>query len=90
MASSWTADQKGFCNEHSRWLNAAGKASPNPLVLRTCQDGQVIAEGWHDHLGGLHAEQMAITMQKRMDILRTVLPHTPLWNRAIWTHSALY
>jgi diaminohydroxyphosphoribosylaminopyrimidine deaminase/5-amino-6-(5-phosphoribosylamino)uracil reductase len=24
------------------------------------KDGAVIAEGWHDHLGGLHAEQMAI------------------------------
>ena len=24
------------------------------------RDGKVIAEGWHDHIGGLHAEQMAI------------------------------
>jgi diaminohydroxyphosphoribosylaminopyrimidine deaminase/5-amino-6-(5-phosphoribosylamino)uracil reductase len=24
------------------------------------KDSKVIAEGWHDHLGGLHAEQMAI------------------------------
>ena len=36
-------------------------AAPNPLVgCVLVKDGEVIAEGWHDHLGGLHAEQMAI------------------------------
>ena len=34
---------------------------PNPLVgCVLVRDGEIIAEGWHDHLGGLHAEQMAI------------------------------
>ena len=34
---------------------------PNPLVgCVLVRDGGIIAEGWHDHLGGLHAEQMAI------------------------------
>tara|TARA_B100001564_G_scaffold78276_2_gene62690 strand:+ start:588 stop:1607 length:1020 start_codon:yes stop_codon:yes gene_type:complete len=38
-----------------------GKVSPNPLVgCVLVKDDKVIAEGWHDHLGGLHAEQMAI------------------------------
>ena len=38
-----------------------GKVSPNPLVgCILVKGGEVIAEGWHDHLGGLHAEQMAI------------------------------
>ena len=38
-----------------------GKVRPNPLVgCILVKDGKVIAEGWHDHLGGLHAEQMAI------------------------------
>ena len=38
-----------------------GKVSPNPLVgCVLVKDNAVIAEGWHDHLGGLHAEQMAI------------------------------
>ena len=38
-----------------------GKVSPNPLVgCVLVKDDQIIAEGWHDHLGGLHAEQMAI------------------------------
>ena len=38
-----------------------GNVSPNPLVgCVLVKDGQIIAEGWHDHLGGLHAEQMAI------------------------------
>ena len=34
---------------------------PNPQVgCVLVRDGKVIAEGWHDHIGGLHAEQMAI------------------------------
>lgn len=38
-----------------------GKVRPNPLVgCVLVKDDVVIAEGWHDHLGGLHAEQMAI------------------------------
>ena len=42
-------------------LKGKGKVSPNPLVgCVLVKDGQIIAEGWHDHLGGLHAEQMAI------------------------------
>jgi len=38
-----------------------GRVRPNPLVgCVLVKDNQIIAEGWHDHLGGLHAEQMAI------------------------------
>ena len=37
------------------------KVLPNPRVgCILVRDGEVIAEGWHDHVGGLHAEQMAI------------------------------
>ena len=37
------------------------RVMPNPLVgCVIVKDGEVIAEGWHDHIGGLHAEQMAI------------------------------
>ena len=37
------------------------KVLPNPQVgCVLVRDGKVIAEGWHDHIGGLHAEQMAI------------------------------
>ena len=38
-----------------------GKVHPNPLVgCILVKNGAVISEGWHDYLGGLHAEQMAI------------------------------
>jgi len=38
-----------------------GRVAPNPMVgCVLVKDGHVIAEGWHDHIGGLHAEQMAI------------------------------
>ncbi|MED5272444.1 MAG: hypothetical protein VX613_06110, partial [Candidatus Thermoplasmatota archaeon] len=37
-----------------------GKVHPNPLVgCILVKNGVVISEGWHDYLGGLHAEQMA-------------------------------
>ena len=37
------------------------RVMPNPLVgCVLVRGGEIIAEGWHDHLGGLHAEQMAI------------------------------
>ena len=37
------------------------RVMPNPLVgCVLVRDGEIVAEGWHDHLGGLHAEQMAI------------------------------
>jgi len=62
MASHWTEGEKEFMK---RALEVAergrGKVSPNPLVgCVLVKDGVIIAEGWHDHLGGLHAEQMAI------------------------------
>ena len=37
------------------------RVMPNPLVgCVLVRDDEVVAEGWHDHIGGLHAEQMAI------------------------------
>lgn len=37
------------------------RVMPNPLVgCVLVKDGKIVAEGWHDHIGGLHAEQMAI------------------------------
>mgnify|MGYP000870254593 CR=1 FL=1 len=62
MAKEWSEEERHFME---RALLVAergrGKVSPNPLVgCILGKDGRVIAEGWHDHLGGLHAEQMAI------------------------------
>ena len=38
-----------------------GQVSPNPPVgCVLVQQGKIIAEGWHDHHGDLHAEQAAI------------------------------
>ncbi len=37
------------------------RVMPNPMVgCVLVRDGGIVAEGWHDHVGGLHAEQMAI------------------------------
>ena len=42
--------------EHGR-----GQVAPNPPVgCVLARGGKIIAEGWHDHLGDLHAEQAAI------------------------------
>ncbi len=58
----WTKDDEAFM-QHA--LDVAergrGRVAPNPLVgCVLVKEGEIIAEGWHDHLGGLHAEQMAI------------------------------
>ena len=38
-----------------------GQVAPNPPVgCVLVREGKIIAEGWHDHLGDLHAEQAAI------------------------------
>src|SRR3954452_8013129 len=38
-----------------------GKVSPNPLVgAVVVRDGEVIGEGFHAELGGLHAERAAL------------------------------
>ena len=38
-----------------------GRVSPNPLVgAVVVRDGEVIGEGWHAELGGLHAERAAL------------------------------
>ena len=60
--SEWSENETSFM---ARALEIAErgrtKVSPNPLVgCVLVKDGNIIAEGWHDHLGGLHAEQMAI------------------------------
>jgi len=42
--------------QKGRW-----RVMPNPLVgCVIVKEGEIIAKGWHDHIGGLHAEQMAI------------------------------
>lgn len=38
----------------------AGHVSPNPMVGAVLvKDGRIIGEGWHEHIGGLHAERNA-------------------------------
>ncbi len=42
-------------------LRGTGKVSPNPRVgCVILENGQIIAEGWHEEFGGPHAEVMAI------------------------------
>ena len=46
-----------------------GQVSPNPPVgCVLVKNGEIIAQGWHDHLGGLHAEQMAIANAEKSGI----------------------
>ena len=53
----WTKEDEAFM-QHA--LDVAergrGRVAPNPLVgCVLVKEGEIIAEGWHDHLGGLHA-----------------------------------
>lgn len=41
-------------------VRGAGHVSPNPMVGAVIvKDGRIIGEGWHEHIGGLHAERNA-------------------------------
>ncbi len=41
--------------------NGWGKTHPNPMVgALIVEDGEVVAEGWHERAGGLHAEIVAL------------------------------
>lgn len=59
---TWTQNDEKFMSHALQVAERGrGNVSPNPLVgCVLVKDNHVIAEGWHDHLGGLHAEQMAI------------------------------
>ncbi|TML25886.1 MAG: bifunctional diaminohydroxyphosphoribosylaminopyrimidine deaminase/5-amino-6-(5-phosphoribosylamino)uracil reductase RibD [Actinobacteria bacterium] len=46
-----------------------GRVSPNPLVGAViARDGEPVAEGWHDRLGGPHAEREAIAAAGEADL----------------------
>ena len=41
-------------------MRGAGHVNPNPMVgCVIVKDGKIIGEGWHEHIGGLHAERNA-------------------------------
>lgn len=59
---AWSADDVAFMQRAIEVAEKGrGNVRPNPLVgCVLVKEGEIIAEGWHDHLGGLHAEHMAI------------------------------
>ena len=59
---AWSADDVVFMQRAIEVAEKGrGNVRPNPLVgCVLVKEGEIIAEGWHDHLGGLHAEHMAI------------------------------
>ena len=62
-------DRNTIC--FARWRSAqrgAGRVSPNPMVgCVIVKDGRIIGEGWHEHIGGLHAERNALRTTARED-----------------------
>jgi diaminohydroxyphosphoribosylaminopyrimidine deaminase/5-amino-6-(5-phosphoribosylamino)uracil reductase len=62
MNSTLTAKDSGFLGRALTLAEGGrGRVSPNPLVgALVVRDGQVIGEGFHAELGGLHAERAAL------------------------------
>ncbi|MCD8351224.1 MAG: bifunctional diaminohydroxyphosphoribosylaminopyrimidine deaminase/5-amino-6-(5-phosphoribosylamino)uracil reductase RibD [Planctomycetaceae bacterium] len=61
-ADGFTPEDEGFMREAIRLAaTGEGRVSPNPPVgCVLVKDGRIIARGWHDRLGDLHAEAMAL------------------------------
>ena len=67
---TWSEAEVGFMRQALKIAERGrGQVKPNPLVgCVLVKDGDVVAQGWHDHLGGLHAEQMAIADAEKRGI----------------------
>ena len=67
---AWSEAEVGFMRVALQIAERGrGQVRPNPLVgCVLVKDGEVVAQGWHDHLGGLHAEQMAIADAEKRGI----------------------
>ncbi len=68
----------------------AGHVDPNPMVgCVIVKDGKIIGEGWHEHIGGLHAERNAFAHCTEdctgADLYVTLEPSAPLG-----THAAVH
>ena len=60
MRQQWT-DEHHMRQALDLALRGLGKTTPNPMVgCVIVKDGSVVGRGWHDHLGGLHAEAAAL------------------------------
>ncbi|MDY3868564.1 MAG: bifunctional diaminohydroxyphosphoribosylaminopyrimidine deaminase/5-amino-6-(5-phosphoribosylamino)uracil reductase RibD [Pyramidobacter sp.] len=58
-------------------LRGMGKTSPNPMVgCVIVKDGKVVGRGWHDHVGGPHAEVGA--MREAGDLCRGATAYVTL------------
>ena len=58
----YASDQKEYFMHRALELasRGAGHTDPNPMVgCVIVKDGRIIGEGWHEHIGGLHAERNA-------------------------------
>ncbi len=61
-AGGFNPEDEGFMREAIRLAaTGEGRVSPNPPVgCVLVKDGRIISRGWHDRLGDLHAEAMAL------------------------------
>lgn len=68
----------------------AGHVNPNPMVgCVIVKDGKIIGEGWHEHIGGLHAERNAFAHCTE-DCTGADLYVTPRAVLPLGTHAAVH
>lgn len=62
MSMKWTTQDELFMKEAIDLAKTGlGRVAPNPPVgCVIARDGKIVGRGWHDRLGGVHAEVMAL------------------------------
>ena len=62
LGRTFTEEDAGFMRQALELArNGEGRVSPNPPVgCLLVKEGEVVGRGWHDRLGGIHAEAMAL------------------------------
>ncbi|WP_291325827.1 bifunctional diaminohydroxyphosphoribosylaminopyrimidine deaminase/5-amino-6-(5-phosphoribosylamino)uracil reductase RibD [Desulfovibrio sp. UCD-KL4C] len=68
-SSTFNSSEQFMARAVSLALRGRARTAPNPTVGAVMvRDGQIVAEGWHQYCGGLHAERNCIAEAKAQNV----------------------